>query len=79
MSTPTTVRTGVELDARGIRIDGWPELLLCASLFYFRLPREQWQARLEQVRASGYTCVDVYLPWNFHEVAPGRWDFDGPS
>jgi hypothetical protein len=77
VSTPTSVRTGVELDARGIRIDGWPELLLCASLFYFRLPREQWQARLEQVRASGYTCIDVYLPWNFHEVAPGRWDFDG--
>ncbi|MEU4393935.1 beta-galactosidase [Kribbella sp. NPDC023855] len=78
MSTPTTaVRAGVELDAQGIRIDGWPDLLLCASLFYFRLPREQWQARLEQVRASGYTCVDVYLPWNFHEVAPGRWEFGG--
>lgn len=77
MSTPTTVRTGVELDAQGIRIDDWPDLLLCASLFYFRLPREQWQARLEQVRASGYTCIDVYLPWNFHEVAPGRWEFGG--
>ncbi|MFC9689283.1 beta-galactosidase [Kribbella sp. NPDC056951] len=50
---------------------------LCASLFYFRLPREQWRARLDQVRASGYTCVDVYLPWNFHELSPGRWDFEG--
>lgn len=67
----------VELDARGIRIDGRPELLLCASLFYFRLPREHWRERLEQVRTSGYTCIDVYLPWNFHEVAPGRWSFDG--
>ncbi|WP_328993174.1 beta-galactosidase [Kribbella sp. NBC_01245] len=69
--------TTIELDARGIRIDGKPLVVLCASLFYFRLPREQWQARLEQVRASGYTCVDVYLPWNFHEVAPGQWSFDG--
>ncbi|GAB2656132.1 beta-galactosidase [Kribbella swartbergensis] len=65
------------MDARGIRIDGRPQVVLCASLFYFRLPREQWRARLDQVKASGYTCVDVYLPWNFHELAPGRWSFDG--
>ncbi|WP_327639883.1 beta-galactosidase [Kribbella sp. NBC_00482] len=67
----------VEMDARGIRIDGEPRVLLCASLFYFRLPTEQWRARLEQVRRSGYTCVDVYLPWNYHELSPGRWSFEG--
>lgn len=67
----------VRLDGRGVWIDGRPRTLLCASLFYFRLPREQWRERLEQVRASGYTCVDVYLPWNFHELAPGRWSFEG--
>ncbi|TCC26337.1 beta-galactosidase [Kribbella sindirgiensis] len=67
----------VEVDARGIRIDGDARVVLCASLFYFRLPREQWRERLEQVRRSGYTCVDVYLPWNFHEVSPGQWSFEG--
>ncbi|MFF5309320.1 beta-galactosidase [Streptomyces massasporeus] len=73
----TTPDQGIALDARGIRFEGGPQLVLCASLFYFRLPREQWRARLAQVRASGYTCVDVYLPWNFHETAPGRWSFEG--
>ncbi|MFJ4278843.1 beta-galactosidase [Streptomyces massasporeus] len=73
----TTPDQGISLDARGIRFEGGPQLVLCASLFYFRLPREQWRARLAQVRASGYTCVDVYLPWNFHETAPGRWSFEG--
>jgi hypothetical protein len=72
-----TLGHGITLDARGIRFEGGPQLVLCASLFYFRLPREQWRARLAQVRASGYTCVDVYLPWNFHETAPGRWSFEG--
>jgi hypothetical protein len=67
----------VRLDSRGVWIDGRPRTLLCASLFYFRLPREQWRERLSQVRASGYTCIDVYLPWNFHELAPGRWSFEG--
>lgn len=73
----TTLDQGITLDASGIRFEGGPRLMLCASLFYFRLPREQWRARLAQVRASGYTCVDVYLPWNFHETAPGRWSFEG--
>lgn len=76
-SPTTVVKSAIELDARGIRIEGGPRVVLCASLFYFRLPREQWRARLEQVRDSGYTCVDVYLPWNFHETAPGRWSFEG--
>ncbi|MFD5908311.1 beta-galactosidase [Streptomyces massasporeus] len=77
-SSPTTVvNSAIELDARGIRIEGGPRVVLCASLFYFRLPREQWRDRLEQVRDSGYTCVDVYLPWNFHETAPGSWSFEG--
>jgi len=73
----TIVGSGVELDATGVRIGGEPRLLLSASLFYFRLPREEWHDRLAQVRASGYNCVDVYFPWNFHETAPGQWSFTG--
>ena len=77
VTVQTAVGSGVELDATGIRLGGEPRLLLCASLFYFRLPREEWRDRLAQVRTSGYTCVDVYFPWNFHETAPGEWSFEG--
>lgn len=81
MTSPTTtlddIQDAVRLDGRALWIDGEPRTLLCASLFYFRLPREQWRARLAQVKASGYTCIDVYLPWNFHELAPGDWSFEG--
>ena len=58
-------------------IDGEAQVLLCSSLFYFRLPPEQWQDRLRLVRESGYRAVDVYIPWNFHETAPGVFDFSG--
>lgn len=60
-----------------ILIDGRPRVVLCVSLFYFRIPRAQWRERLRAVRESGYTCVDVYFPWNHHERAPGEWDFGG--
>ncbi|RRR98418.1 beta-galactosidase [Glycomyces terrestris] len=65
------------LGPSGLVLDGREEALLCASLFYFRLPRETWESRLAQVRATGYRMIDVYLPWNFHETAPGVWDFEG--
>jgi hypothetical protein len=67
----------VRLGRSGLVLDDREEALLCASLFYFRLPREVWEARLAQVRATGYRAIDVYLPWNFHETAPGEWDFEG--
>ena len=61
----------------GFVLDGEEQVLLCASLFYFRIPRELWASRLAQVRDSGYQVIDVYLPWNFHEMSPGEWDFTG--
>jgi beta-galactosidase len=67
----------VGLGPSGFALDGREEALLCASLFYFRLPREVWEARLARVRATGYRVIDVYLPWNFHETSPGVWDFEG--
>lgn len=73
MSSPLNVRIADGL----LHIDDEPRLLLCASLFYFRIPREAWRERLRAVRESGYTCVDVYFPWNHHELSPGVWDFAG--
>lgn len=67
----------VELQKNKILIGGKPVTLLCASLFYFRLPAERWEARMRQLRMCGYNCIDVYMPWNFHELRPGEWRFDG--
>lgn len=75
MNVQTT--SPVQLTPSGIRIQGDSRILLCASLFYFRIPRALWKARLEQVRSSGYDCIDVYFPWNYHEQSEGEWDFSG--
>lgn len=72
-----TTEHPVELQPDAIRIHGRSEILLCASLFYFRIPRALWQTRMEQLKACGYNCIDVYFPWNYHETAEGQWDFGG--
>ena len=67
----------VSLNRDGFTVLGEKKILLCASLFYFRIPREDWQRRMQDLRACGYNCIDVYFPWNFHELHPDDWCFEG--
>lgn len=67
----------IQLSPEAMRIDGQSTIILCASLFYFRLPRAVWTERLRKVKAIGYNAIDVYFPWNHHEVEEGDWDFSG--
>lgn len=67
----------IQLTADAIRIQGQPKVLLCASLFYFRIPHENWEERMQQLRMTGYNCIDVYIPWNFHELRVNEWHFEG--
>ena len=66
----------VILNRSGISINGQYRTLLCASLFYFRIPRELWLERIRQLKECGYNCADVYFPWNYHETAPDEWTFE---
>src|SRR5690349_21986260 len=67
----------VRFEEGHILIDGQPKIVLCSSLFYFRIPRGLWRQRMRAIRDAGYNCIDVYMPWNNHEPAQGRWDFGG--
>ena len=67
----------VELKSGALWIHNRPAVLLCSSFFYFRIPREYWRARMRDLKKSGYNAIDVYFPWNYHEVEPGVWDFTG--
>lgn len=67
----------VELTQDGIWINGQPLILLTSSLFYFRLPASEWRNRMRTLRFLGYNAIDVYFPWNYHELEPGQWDFVG--
>lgn len=67
----------IALNGNRILIDGTARTLLCASLFPFRVPREQWRERLKAVKRLGYHMLDVYAPWNFHERERGVYNFEG--
>lgn len=56
----------------GFELDGRPVRLLSGALHYFRVHEGLWRHRLGMLRAMGLNCVETYVPWNWHEPAPGR-------
>jgi beta-galactosidase len=58
-------------------LDGKPFKVLSGELHYARIPREYWHPRLKMAKAMGLNTVATYVFWNFHEPAPGQYDFTG--
>ncbi|GGI43884.1 hypothetical protein GCM10008018_04350 [Paenibacillus marchantiophytorum] len=77
MQLSKSTEAAIQLTQDALRINGQSEIILCASLFYFRLPRALWKERLLKVKTYGYNAIDVYFPWNHHEAEEGIWDFSG--
>ena len=79
-SAPTFGHAVVERDARDepvLKVDGKPFFFLGGAFFYERIPRSQWRASMTRMRELGANTVDLYVPWNWHELADGGFDFDG--
>ncbi len=58
-------------------VDGKPFFVYGAAFFYERLPRETWAASMRALAELGINTLDLYVPWNWHELADGDFDFDG--
>jgi hypothetical protein len=77
-------------DARGVRwasgdeysalyVDGAPFFVHGAAFPYSSLPADLWERSLQEYRAMGINTVELRIPWNWHEVRAGEFDFEGRS
>ena len=57
--------------------DGQPFRYVSGSIHYARVPSALWGDRLKKMRAAGLNALQTYVPWNFHEISPGEYDFSG--
>jgi beta-galactosidase len=55
--------------------DGTPIMIHSGEMHYERIPRPYWKQRLEMLKAMGMNTVATYVFWNYHETAPGEWNF----
>ncbi len=51
--------------------------LLSGEFHYWRTPRDSWGAVLDRFRELQLDIVSFYIPWNYHELAEGVFDFTG--
>ena len=54
---------------------GHPIKIYSGEMHYARIPKEYWRHRLKMLKAMGLNTVATYVFWNYHNTAPGVWDF----
>lgn len=59
--------------------DGEPFRYISGSIHYSRVPSPYWEDRLKKMYLAGLNAVQVYVPWNFHELSPGKYNFEGDA
>jgi hypothetical protein len=69
----------VRIAQRRIWIGEQARALLSGEVHYWRLDRSVWPTVLQRVRELGLDIVSTYVPWNFHELSAGAFDFTGDS
>ncbi len=60
-------------------LGGKPTFVYSGELHYFRVDPEDWADRLSRAREAGLNAVASYIPWRWHEVAEGVFDFTGET
>jgi len=68
-----------------ISVQGYPELLVDGRPFfvhagefsYYRVPPDLWSRSLDRFHELGINTIDLRVPWNWHEIREGEFDFDG--
>ncbi|MEU3981623.1 beta-galactosidase [Streptomyces sp. NPDC026672] len=65
-------------DRYSLLVDGRRLVVWSGEMHPFRLPSPSlWRDVLQKMRAHGYNAVSIYVSWNVHSPAPGRYDFTG--
>lgn len=88
-----TAQAGIhQIKQNQLWIDNQPQpQLFGAEVQYFRLrggfernlPRARvmtlWAQALDRLVEAKMNTISFYIPWDFHEYAPGKFDFDGTA
>lgn len=59
--------------------NGKPYFLISGEIHYFRIKPELWKNHLRLLKESGANTVSTYIPWDWHEIGDGVFDFEGKT
>jgi hypothetical protein len=55
------------------------EFVQAVEFPYYQRPRQLWERDLVALKNIGVRAVEFSIPWNWHQVAPGDFDFNGAT
>ena len=67
----------IEVDSKGIIINGRHTLPVMGEIHYARVPEREWRREIQKMKAGGITIIATYCFWIHHEPEEGRWDWNG--
>jgi hypothetical protein len=56
---------------------GRPWIGISGEFHFSRFPMEFWAEELLKIKATGINLLSTYFFWNYHEPAPGKYDWSG--
>lgn len=65
-----------EIKGSAFVYDGKPIQIHSGEMHFARVPKAYWRHRLQMLKAMGLNAVATYVFWNYHNIAPGVWDFN---
>src|SRR5215472_4615976 len=54
-----------------------PEYVQAVEFPYYLYPRGQWERELVWLKTVGVRTVEFSIPWSWHQLQPGEFDFTG--
>ena len=69
----------VQIKENQIQVGGRKIPLLSGEVHYWRLNPRYWKVILDEVKQMGLKVVSTYIPWDYHEVKRGHFDFTGET
>jgi len=69
----------VRIADRRVWVGEQSRALLSGEVHFWRLDPQVWPAVLARARELGLGLLSTYVCWDFHELAPGRFDLDGET
>jgi beta-galactosidase len=59
--------------------DGDTMHIYSGEMHFARIPEPYWRHRIRMAKAMGLNTIATYVFWNYHETAPGKWDWETGS
>ena len=69
----------VKIEGEKVLIDGIEGIIYGGEFQYFRIPKSTWESSLKYFKEANINLISFYIPWIWHEVEEGQFDFTGAT